>query len=116
MTEECRRIWLPYVVRKMNDKIGGWIVLNRRYKPLGMRLDAWVDYEDIPKQVRIKAITLPQQKKLFHGDTINSPWLPNRMIWLYSDGSVPTRSPSNWEAYQQRLRLLSSLDCFGSDY
>jgi hypothetical protein len=115
MSEEYRRIWLPYCIKKMNDAIGGWIVLNRRYKPLGMPTDDWVVYEDVPRYVRIKRITLSQQKKIHHGCIDAAPWLPNDMIWLYHDGCRPTASSSDWNAYQRRLLVLSSLNCFGPD-
>ena len=114
MSEEYRRVWLPYCLKKMNDQAGGWIVLNRRYKPLGMPLDQWAVYEDVPRHQRVRRITLPQQKRLYHGCVGNGPWLPNDTIWLYHDGSIPTHSKLNWDAYQQRLSVLSSLSCFGT--
>ena len=113
--EEYRRIWLPYAVKKIDDKIGGWIPLNREYKPLGMPTEGWVEYEDVPKALRIKRITIAQQKVLHQWCEQAGPWRPNDLIWLYHDGSVPTSSVANWKAYQERLFLLSRLDCFGSD-
>jgi hypothetical protein len=113
--EEYRRIWLPYAVKKMNDDAGGWIPLNRRYKPLGEPTDNWVKYEDFPKALRIKSITLQQQKKIHHGNSNAAPWLPNEMIWLYHDSVIPTKSPAHWRAYQERLFVLSRLKCFGAD-
>ena len=113
--EEYRRIWLPYCVKKMKDNIGGWIVLNRRYKPLGMSLDKWVIYEEVPKAVRIKRITIQAQAKLDHGSRLGAFWLPDDMIWLYHDGCVPTSSAAHWKAYQTRLFLLSRLKCFGGE-
>ena len=115
MSEEYRRIWLPYCVQKMNDHAGGWIVLNREYKPLGMPLDQWAVYEDVPMHQRIRRITLCQQKKLYHGSEDSAPWLPNNTIWLYHDGSIPTYSKIKWDAYQRRLFVLSSLSCFSTD-
>jgi hypothetical protein len=113
--EEYRRIWLPYAVKKMKDKIGGWIPLNRGYKPLGCTLDKWVEYESVPRACRIKTITVPQQKKIHHGCESAARFEPNTMIWLYHDLSIPTRSAEHWDAYQQRLYLLSRLKCFGAD-
>ncbi len=111
-TGEFRRIWLPYVIKKMADPVGGWIVLNRGYKPVGYPTEGWVDYEDVPKSVRIKQVTLPQQKKLFHGSGLGS-FRPDDMIFLYHDRCIPSSSICNWKAYQERLFLLSRLDCFG---
>ena len=114
-TEQFRRIWMPYLVYKLNDDIGGWIPLNRHYKPIGTPGTVWVKYEEAPKFQRIKKITLAQQKKLFHGVINDSSWMPDDMIWLYSDSCIPTSSAANWHAYQQRLQLLARLDCFGLD-
>jgi hypothetical protein len=113
--DEYRRIWLPYAVKKMDDKVGGWIALNRGYKPLGCTLDRWVEYENVPRAGRIKSITLPQQKKIHHGCESAAPFEPDTMIWLYDDSTVPTRSAKHWDAYQQRLYLLSRLKCFGAE-
>ena len=115
-TEEYRRIFLPYAVVKMNDESGGWIPLNRRYKPVGMSTEDWVEYEQFPKALRIKQITLPQQKKIHHGCERASPWRPNEIIWLYHDTCVPTDSPLHWKSYQDRLFVLSRLKCFGTGY
>jgi len=114
-TEQFRRIWMPYCVHKINDDIGGWIPLNRHYKLIGASGNIWVEYEDVPKFQRIKKITLPQQKKLFHGIANDALWMPNSKIWLYSDSCVPTSSTTNWHLYQQKLQLLAKLDCFGLD-
>lgn len=32
-------------------------------------------------------------------------------VWLYSDGTNPSRSPSSWREYSERLRALSRLRC-----
>jgi hypothetical protein len=113
--EEYRRIWLPYAVKKINDKIGGWVPLNRRYKPLGVRTDQWIEYEDVPREVRIKSISVPQQKKIHHGCELAARFEPNTMIWLYHDSIIPTQSAKHWDSYQQRLYLLSRLKCFGAE-
>jgi hypothetical protein len=114
-TEQFRRIWMPYCVHKINDDIGGWIPLNRHYKLIGASGNIWVECEDVPKFQRIKKITLPQQKKLFHSIANDASWMPNSKIWLYSDSCVPTSSTTNWHSYQQKLQLLAKLDCFGLD-
>ena len=112
MSDEFRRIWMPYLVLKINDGIGGWIPLNRYYKPIGTVPPVWVKYEDAPRGGRIKEITLPQQKKL-HWAGGGANWRPNDAVWLYDDGCIPTRSAANWNDYQEKLQLLAKLDCFG---
>lgn len=114
-TEQCRRLWFPYAVQKVNDAIGGWIILNRHYKPLGAPSNRWVKYEGIPPFMRIKRITRAQQRKLDHGERLAAPLRLDEIIWLYHDSIIPTSSQSNWTSYQKRLFILARLDCFGAD-
>jgi hypothetical protein len=111
-----RRVWLPYCVKKMSDEIGGWIVLNRGYKPLGGRLDLWVNYQEVPAWQRIKRITLSQQEKIDHGCRLASGWRPDEIVWLYHDGCIPTYSNRNWSAYSERLSVLYSLGALDGAY
>jgi hypothetical protein len=43
---EFRRICLPYVLQEQKD--GSYIALNRNYKPIGFRIEKWVDYAAYP--------------------------------------------------------------------
>lgn len=108
---ECvLRMWLPYVVQKMEDSIGGWIILNRHYKPLGHSANTFAVYKSIPRHMRIRLIVKSTQLKLWGGS--GSP-LFDKAIFLYHDGSVPYRSQPHWSAYQKRLQIIAGLKCMG---
>jgi len=96
----------PYCLQKINDDIGGWIILNRRYKPLGVSHKTWAVYEDVPKELRIASLSVEEQERLSYqqieGDT----------IYLYNDGCVPEEC---WPEYRQKLEILSTLECFNKD-
>ena len=93
----------PYCLQKMNDDIGGWIILNRRYKPLGAPIKEWAIYGDVPKELRISHLTLEQQEKLSYNQS------PGDTIWLYNDACVPEEC---WPEYRQKLEFLAGLQCF----
>ena len=59
---QVRQQLLPYCLTKVNDDIGGWILLNRQYKPLGWDNKQHAKYEDVPKNARIKKLTITQKK------------------------------------------------------
>lgn len=105
MKGEFRRVYLPYCVTKMHDSIGGWIVLNRHYKPLGQP-NVWFDYKNIPPDVRIAEITISQQTRLHHG---YGNFIPDDTVWLYNDACVPMNTKAYWLQYQEKLAILAKL-------
>ena len=100
-TEEFRRIFLPYCIERVEGH--GHVVLNRLYKPLGMRTAERIDYA--PHAVRFAALTPVRAELLSHARSQNTD-----RIHLYADASAPTRSPADWDAYQRRLQLLATLE------
>lgn len=107
---DFRASWMPYALAKVEDDNGGWIPLNRHYKPLGMSSKEWVDYSSIPVECRIKRINPVTVKRLSWKqeghDTSES------MIFLYNDGCIPTKSKKDWFAYSKKLDIISSLKTF----
>jgi hypothetical protein len=105
-----RANWLPYVLVKVDDNQGGWIPLNRHYKPLGHGSRAHVDYSTVPVTSRIKVIRSSTAKALSWsgagavGD--------GGMIFLYNDSCTPDASASNWRRYEEKLSLLASLKTY----
>lgn len=93
-------MFLPYCIEQIEGH--GHVVLNRLYKPLGISSREHVDYA--PHAVRLKGLGPVMAAKL---SWKGSPDL--RQIHLYNDGSVPTDSAANWDAYQKRLQLLARL-------
>jgi hypothetical protein len=102
------KIHLPYAIQKMNDSIGGWIILNRNYKPLGTT--EWCIYENIPAESRIAEITYRQQLLLNNSST--GELSKDGIIFLYSDATSPHRKGAkraHVDAYNQRLDWLGRL-------
>jgi hypothetical protein len=105
-----RANWLPYALVKIDDEQGGWIPLNRHYKPLGMPSRTWVDYSSVPVECRIKNISSATAKRLSwkqEGHDVNE-----SMIFLYNDRCIPTGSKKDWLAYSAKLDIISSLKTF----
>lgn len=96
-----RRLFLPYCLQRLSD--GRYIVLNRRYKPLGWQTNEMVDYDSHPSAARIK-ITAPIAKKLSWkgSDDIES-------IYLYSGDGSPFADATESRAYAGRLAILGEI-------
>lgn len=97
--EQFRRIYLPYCIERVGDR---YVVLNRLYKPLGIRDRANVDYEP-------HAVGMPD---LDANIAATLSWDGSRStdkLWLYSDQCIPTESPEHWDSYQKRLATLARL-------
>ena len=96
---------LPYCLQKMEDNIGGWISLNRNYKPFNHATkDGWAEYEKVPKNARIKRLTLIQMKSLSCKQEIDK---TTQTIYLYSDACYPTLSEQAWRQYSEKLQRLA---------
>jgi len=95
-----RLIFLPYVLKRLED--GRYVVLNRRYKPLGQITTEFVDYT--PHAVRLQGLTAKKAAAISYegSNALDS-------IYLYADGCVPTGSIQAWTAYQKRLAVLAQL-------
>jgi hypothetical protein len=97
-----RHIYLPYCVQRLKD--GRYIILNRRYKPLGMEDTAWVDYDSHPSAHPLKGLTPAKAKAMSHrGDEDVD------CIFLYADACIPTDGAAYWDAYSKRLKVLAAL-------
>lgn len=107
---DFRAIWMPYVLAKVEDAKGGWIALNRYYKPLGFDSRVHVDYSTVPTTSRIKTIRANTAKALSWSD--EGAVDDGRMIFLYNDGCVPTSSKRDWDAYCVKLSTIASLKTF----
>jgi hypothetical protein len=87
---------------------GGFVLLNRYYKPLGMirapRHVGYVDYFKCPT-VKLDLETVKRTAVCDSEDTFSK----NRgchCYWLYQDLAGPTRSAGNMRAYERRLSAL----------
>ncbi|WP_202842953.1 hypothetical protein [Luteimonas saliphila] len=100
-TEEFRRVFLPYCIERVEGH--GHVVLNRLYKPLGMRTTEHVDYA--PHAVRIIGLTPAKAEQLSHAHSASTD-----RIHLYADASAPTKGADDWDAYQRKLAILAALE------
>lgn len=100
-TLEYRWVFMPYCIKRLKD--GRYIVLNRDYKPLGIRTRDWVDYDSHPTAAKIK-ITAATARKLSWETKDDTD-----VIYLYNDGSVPTRSAADMKTYLAKLAVLAKL-------
>lgn len=82
---------MPYGVRRKGE--GSWEVFNRDYKPLG------------------GAFSFKRSLTQTTIDVLAPPPITQRedRVWLYNDTEHPMHSTVNWEAYSNRLKLLTSL-------
>ena len=98
---EVRAVFLIYCLQRLAD--GSYIALKLQYKPLGVFGREWVDYETHPSRFKFKrALSEQQVVALSHkGDAAAE------CIYLYGDGSRPTASTANWQAYSARLERLA---------
>lgn len=99
-----RQVMLPYCIVPLTD--GFHIVLNRRYKPLGVISDEHVDYEEHFSKVRFKDLTRAKAKAI--GLEVDDK--PGGYLYLYSDSTNPDRSSALAARYGKILAGLMALE------
>ena len=98
---EVRQIFMPYCLQRLQD--GGYLFLNRRYKPLGVTSDEWVDYDTHPSKFHFaRTLSARQVEALSCRGSADA-----ERIYLYNDGCIPTDSDVAWKAYSVRLQRLA---------
>jgi hypothetical protein len=96
---------LPYCLRKIEDNVGGWISLNRDYKPFNHATkDGWAEYEKVPANARIKKLNFKQMQFLSYKEITNK---DTKTIYLYSDYCYPPLSKEAWQQYSEKLQRLA---------
>lgn len=81
-----------------------YIVLNRRYKPIGFNTKEFLKYEDYPILLEIKGLNAEKASKISYAKDPNTD-----AIYLYNDGCIPTSSAKNMKDHLERLAILSKL-------
>lgn len=100
--DNFKATFLPYCLLKHDS--GGYVVLNRHYKPLGFSTSEHVIYEDYPIEVKFLKLSKQTARRL---SWENSDSIEN--IFLYHDGTVPTSSEQNMQSYLEKLKILAKL-------
>lgn len=103
--ESVRRIFMPYCVVRIVDNSNQWIILNRKYKPLGEFGDKFIEYENHPSVFECK-ITEKFARKISNPLTDFHHHWPHR-FYLYHDATNPENSSANMKNYMARLSLLA---------
>jgi len=102
MTADLRQLLFPYCLQRRDA--GQYVVLNRRYKPVGFTTGDWVTYEDYPVLLKLKGLGPATAAKLSWDGSSDLD-----RIYLYNDGCIPTDSAAHWTDYAARLKLLAKL-------
>ena len=101
---DLRYIALPYCLKKMPK--GGYIVLNRKYKPIGFDTTEHLTYENFPVTHKIKGLNKKTAKHLSWNGSDDV-----ECIFLYNDGCVPTRNAEHMKNYLDKLSRLAKYKC-----
>lgn len=99
---ELRRTHFPYCLRKQPD--GSYVLLNRKYKPIGFLTQEHVAYEDHPVGMQLKGLG----PKLAEVLDVNGRADPDS-IYLYDNGSRPTKNEACMNDYLKKLGLLMTI-------
>ncbi|MCK5770916.1 hypothetical protein [Algiphilus sp.] len=95
---ELRQTHFPYCLLREPD--GTYVVVNRRYKPIGFCTDEWIDYGAHPVRTTRKLSRAAAAKLDCDGRTGGD------RIYLYNDGCIPTSSAQHMQSYLERLAVL----------
>ena len=95
-------VFLPYCLDRQLD--GRYVVLNRRYKPIGFTAAEWVEYADYPVLISFENLDSDTVTRL----SVDASGELDR-IYLYNDATNPKTSDANMRAYLERLAILGRL-------
>ena len=99
---DFRAIFLPYCLERQED--GTYVVLNRRYMPVGLMTADFVRYADFPVAAPLK-ITPAKAAKLSYESSKEL-----QRIYLYNDSTNPIRSTANMKRYLEKLAMLAKME------
>lgn len=94
------RIVFPYCLKRLDD--GMYVVLNRKYKPIGFDTSEHIEYESLPICHKVKGINRNTAARLSweNSDDVDA-------IFLYSDSCIPTENDENMNSYFERIKILA---------
>ena len=94
---------MPYCLQRLKNK-DVFVILNRYYKPLGIKTDASIDYDKYP--TIIHRLT---EKKLAQM-VITNPSINEKSYYFYGDGCKPWQSNKLYDEYMERVKILFKLN------
>jgi len=92
----------PYCLEQQHD--GRYVLLNRKYKPIGFLAEENVAYENFPVSARLEGLTHEIAAQLDHEGRYGL-----EKIFLYGDDCIPTDCAQYMANYLNRLGLLMEL-------
>jgi len=98
---DVRYLCFPYCLKRQSG--GRYVVLNRRYKPIGFDTHTHVDYEAYPITIKLRMTRKTAAALSCNGSEAVD------MIYLYNDACIPTRSATFMAAYLERLARFAKL-------
>lgn len=98
---EYRRTYVPYCLQKVSQNPETWVVLNRRYKPLGQHEGDWVDYAEFARPMKVSR---ELASRLSHKKVSPEDW-EKGTIWLYDDNPLSRKGVQ----FEKRLVLLEGI-------
>ena len=106
---DIRRVSFPYLLSKTED---GWVLVNRLYKPIGFDTSNHEIYENYPIAIKTQHLTFEKACELSWRDDkkIIKDYFDNGSIYLYNDGTFPTRSKQHMENYLKKLEAIMLLN------
>ena len=90
---------MPYCLQK--QKNGKYVVLNRKYKPVGFCTNEHLNFEKYPICFKMRGINSKTAASLSVTGDDNT-----NNIYLYSDKTIPTKNKENMRRYFDRLQKL----------
>ena len=106
------RIYFPYCLDRMEDNGERWVLLNRKYKPVGFYPpgNPWVDYEKQNWSFRfVRTPTYKVFQKL-SWEPLKVSTVPEiTRVCFYNDGCRPDYSKEAAARYLKRLEILMKL-------
>jgi hypothetical protein len=108
---DVRYLCLPYCLKRQPD--GRWLILNRKYKPLGFTTTAWVEYGAYPIALKLRMTPTLAAQLSHDGQGIklkpncDGAGATSPTIHLYNDACSPGLGGAAMQAYLQRLAVLA---------
>lgn len=110
---------MPYGIKR-NDK-NEWFVFNREYMPLGWNSSQYKDaigdddsYRENPIRTKYKGLTESILMRVANRNKDDTGVRRDEegkihMVFFYSDATNPQTYPKYWDAYFEKIKILSAL-------
>ena len=116
VNRETGWLFLPYCIEDLDPeeeslKKKRWAILNRHYRPWGMRRDGILDDSEFLDFLEPFAVVIPgltEKARQFFNCPDYAPYRKNKSFYLFNDGTAPWSSAVHFNQYMNRYRRLIS--------